>query len=125
MTLGDVGARFGSSMMPLTITVPDPLAGRLQSRALAEKVPVDELASRLLEVGIQRPLELQQWSSMNQRRVALIEKQFNGSLTGSEHEELQRLQELADRQLEELDARMLNDVSRMEGGARNILRASQ
>ena len=111
--------------MSLTITVPDPLARRLQSRAQAENVPVDELASRILEHGMQRALEPAQWKTTNERRVALIEKRFTSGLTNSEQEELQRLQELADQQLEELDALMLKDVAHMEASAREILKAAQ
>ncbi|MHB8973727.1 MAG: hypothetical protein ACYC3X_26090 [Pirellulaceae bacterium] len=111
--------------MSLTIKVPDSLARRLQSRAQAERVPVDELASRLLENGMQSPLEPRQWAIANGRRVALIEKQFTSSLTESEQEELQRLQELADQQLEELDALMLKDVAHMEATAHKIFKVAE
>ncbi len=114
-----------TTIMSLTITVPDPLARLLQSRARAEKIPVDELASRLLETGMQNPLEPGQWSIANQRRVALIEKRFRKSLTEQEQEELQQLQELADHQLEELDALMLKDVALMETTARRILKGAE
>ncbi len=67
--------------MSLTITVPEPLAERLQSRAEAEQVPVEELASRLLESGIQRALEPAQWNLANERRLNLIEKRFASGLT--------------------------------------------
>ncbi len=111
--------------MSLTITVSDPLARRLQSRAQAEKVPVDELASRLLENGIQRPLEPEQWRTANERRAALIEKRFTGSLTDNEREELQRLQELADQQLDQLDALMLRDVARMEAAVHEVRKVAE
>ena len=104
--------------MSLTITVSEPLAERLQSRAEAERVPVEELASRLLESGIQRALEPAQWNVANERRLNLIEKRFASGLTDEEQQELQRLQVLADQQLEELDALMLRDVGRMEDTAR-------
>jgi len=109
--------------MSLTIRVPEPLARQLQSRAEAEKVAVDELAARLLAAGMQNPLDLEQWTAANQRRVALIEKRFRGGLTDSEQEELQHLQELADRQLEELDTLMLKDVADMEAAAQRVLGA--
>ena len=109
--------------MSLTITVPDPLARQLQSRAQAEKIPVDELASRLLKTGMQDPLEPEQWTIANGRRVALIEKRFNSGLTDQEQEELQQLQELADHQLEELDALMLKDVALMETTVRKTFKA--
>ena len=111
--------------MTLTITVPEPLANRLLSRAEAEKLPVEELASRLLEDGIRRPLEPAQWTVANQRRVALIEKRFAAGLTDEEEHELQHLQALADQQLEELDALMLGDVERMEDRARGDVRSEQ
>ena len=100
--------------MGITITVLKPLASRLQSRAQAEKVPIEELVSRLLENGMQHPLPPAEWRIANERRIALIEKRFTGSLTDNERNELQRLQDLADQQLEEGDARMLQDVARME-----------
>lgn len=111
--------------MSLTITVPDPLAGRLQSRAQVEKVPVDELASRLLEHGMQQPLEPEQWRIANERRMVLIEMRFASGLTDNERAELQRLQELADRQLEEFDAVMLQDVARMEAVAHEARKAAE
>ena len=70
--------------MSLTIIVQDPLARLLQSRAEVEKVPVEQLASRLLESGMQNPLEPGQWTIANKRRVALIEKRFYSSLTEQE-----------------------------------------
>jgi hypothetical protein len=111
--------------MSLTITVPDPLAGQIRSRAQAEKIPVDELASRLLETGMKTPLEPGQWAVANERRVALIGKRFNGGLTDPEQLDLQQLQELADRQLEELDALMVKDVALMEATAHKILKAAE
>ncbi len=97
--------------MSLTIRIPDPLAGRLQSRAEGERVPADELAARLLATGMHSALEPEQWTTANQRRVALIEKRFHDGLSDNEQEELQHLQDLADRQLEELDGLMLKDVA--------------
>ncbi len=111
--------------MSLTITVPDPLARMLQSRAQAQRIPVDELASRLLETGMQNPLEPEQWTIANERRVALIEKRFSSGLTDQEKDELQQLQELADRQLEELDVLMLKDLALMETTARKILKGAE
>ena len=100
--------------MSLTINVSEPLARRLQSRAEAQRVSVEERASQILESGIQGPLAPDQWSVANKRRVLLIEKRFSSGLTDEEQAELQRLQDLADQQLEELDALMLRDVGRME-----------
>ena len=56
---------------------------------------------------------------------ALIEKRFKSGLTDQEQAELQQLQELADRQLEELDSLMLKDVSLMESTARRLLKGTE
>jgi len=109
----------------LTITVQDPLAGLLLSRAQVENVPVDELAFRLLETGIRKSPDAAHWTVTNGRRMVLIEKQFSGQLTDQEHAELQRLQELADRQLEELDAVMLKDVASMETTVQHLLNGAE
>ncbi len=60
--------------MPLTITISDDLAVRLKSRAEAEQVPVEDLAMRILQNGVQQTLEQEEWRSLNRRRVALIDK---------------------------------------------------
>jgi len=86
-----------------------------------ENIPVDQLASRLLESSVQAPLEPAQWTIVNKRRVALIKKRFDSGLTDEEQMELQQLQVLAERQVEELDRARLNDVARMEEAARRIL----
>lgn len=106
--------------MSLTITVPDLLATRLRSRAEAEQVSVEGLAHRILQDGLEQPVEPAKWRTLNRRRVALIEKRFTGSLSEQEQQELQILQAMADRQLEDLDAKMLEDVSRMEAAAREL-----
>lgn len=107
--------------MSLTITVSDDLAVRLKSRAEAEQVPVEELALRILQSGIQQPLDAEQWRALNRRRVALIDKRFTDGLAEEEQAELQRLQEMADKQVEELDAKMHGDLSRMEAAAQKVL----
>lgn len=106
--------------MSLTITVSDPLAGQLITWAEVENVPVDQVASRLMERGMKPPLPPEQWDIFNKRRVALINKVDNG-LTNEEQLELQQLQALADRQAEEFDWSRLDHVVRMEAAARSIL----
>ena len=61
------------------------------------------------------------WRIANRRRLELIGKRFAGGLTEAEEEELRGLQELADRQLEELDARMLLHLVKMEADARRVI----
>ncbi len=111
--------------MSLTITFSDPLADSLRTRAEVENIPVEQLASRLLETGIQKPLSPERWEVVNDRRGALIEKRFSAGLTHEEQAELQQLQILADRQLEELDANMLRDLSVMEARARKVINGAE
>ena len=66
------------------------------------------------------PLKPGHWRTANRRRVALIKKQFACGLTDAEEDELRSLQELADRQLEGPDARMLDDVAKMEANVRRV-----
>ena len=74
--------------MPLTITVTDPLAIKLQSEAAARKISVEQFALEVLGQAVQS----EEWASANRRRLALIRQQFAGGLTATEEVELQELQ---------------------------------
>ncbi len=103
--------------MPLTITVTDPLAIKLQSEAAARKISVEQFALEVLGQAVQS----EEWASANRRRLALIRQQFAGGLTATEEVELQELQRQADQHLESLDSQMLNDVTAMEKAAAEAL----
>jgi hypothetical protein len=110
--------------MPVTVTVYDPLAEKLQSEALQQQVSVEELAADLLA----RALEGFQdaiWHKANQRRLALVHKSSAAGLTPEEAGELQQLQILADRRLEALDAGRLAEVERMEQEMRAALHETE
>ena len=103
--------------MPLTITVKEPLARELQSAADLHKISVEQYALEVLGQAVQK----QEWPDTNRRRVALIRQQFAAGLTAAETAELQELQRQVDRQLESLDAAMLNDITHMEQAAAEAL----
>jgi hypothetical protein len=103
--------------MPLTITVTDPLALALQSRANVRKIPVEQFALEVLGHAVQGD----EWAPANRRRLILIRKGFADGLTADEAAELQELQRLADEHLESLDSQMLTDLANMESAATKVL----
>jgi hypothetical protein len=106
--------------MPLTITVTEPLALKLESEASSRKISVEQFALEILG----RAVQSDEWAIVNRRRLALIRKQFAGGLSAGEAAELQELQRRADRHLESLDSQMLNDVTEMEKAVAEALDAS-
>jgi hypothetical protein len=96
--------------MPLTITVSDPLAVKLESEAATRQISAEQFALDVLGKAVQRD----DWGAVNRRRLALIRKQFAAGLTAGESVELQELQLRADKHLESLDSQMLDDVAAME-----------
>jgi hypothetical protein len=106
--------------MPLTITVTDPLALKLQTQADARRISVEQFALEVLGQTVQS----QEWPAANRQRLALIRKQFTEELTPAEAAELQELQRQADRHLESLDSQMLKDVAEMEKAVAEALHGS-
>ena len=109
--------------MPLTITVADPLAIRLQSEAVARNIPVEQFAAEVLQNAVQSDDRGDGWAIANQRRLAFIRKEFTLGLTAAEAAELQDLQWRADQHLASLDTQMLDDVTEMERAAAQTLDA--
>jgi uncharacterized FlgJ-related protein len=99
--------------MPLTITVVGPLAMKLESEAATRNISAEQFALNVLEEAV----ETDEWTVANERRLALIRRQFAGGLTSAETAELQELQHRADQYLESLDSQMLHDVAAMEKAA--------
>jgi hypothetical protein len=86
--------------MPLTITITDPLAIKLQSEAASRKISAEQFALEVLGQAVHSD----DWATANQRRLELVRSQFAGGLTPVEAAELQELQCRVDRQLESLDS---------------------
>ena len=106
--------------MPLTITVTDSLASKLQCEADMRKISVEQFALDVLELVV----ETQEWPRANRRRLTLIRQQFANGLTAREATELQELQRRADQHLESMDSQMLDDVATMETAAAGVLDVS-
>lgn len=106
--------------MGVTITVHEPLASQLEAQAVAQRLPLEEYALRVLgEAASEVPDP--DWQVSNQRRVALIRKRFAGGLNQEETDELQRLQRVADQKLDALDKERLHDVRRLRDLAEQIV----
>jgi hypothetical protein len=109
--------------MPITITLDDHLAAQLQSRAAARNLSLEALALQILGDAVVNGDDAA-WQACNQRRVALIRKQFAGDLTSDEEGELQKLQNLADQQVERFDERLLGDIDQLYRQAKRIVDGS-
>jgi hypothetical protein len=106
--------------MSVTITLPDDLTTRLQHRAAAERMSVEEFAVHVLTDAAGRNADMDGWRQLNARRVDLIRKRFAAGLTEPEEQELSQLQEAADRQVEQFDERMLVDLEQIESAAKQL-----
>lgn len=60
--------------MSVTITLPDELTTRLQRRAAAERMSVEEFAVYVLSDDAATPSDTDHWKELNARRVALIRR---------------------------------------------------
>lgn len=107
--------------MSIVITLDESLATQLQTRAAAVNLSIEEYAQQVLrEVACYD--DDGQWRELNRRRGELIRKQFDDGQTSDEAEELQRLQEMADRRLEQFDDQMLAEVQRLRQKVDQIIK---
>ena len=103
--------------MSITITLNDELADKLVRQAERKKVPLAELAMRILENGLESAFGEETWSNLNSRRLALISKQLHRGLTNSEQAELAALQDAAARVSEPQDRTLLETLRAYERSA--------
>ena len=106
--------------MSVTITLDDNLVAQLQVQAEARHLTVEALAVQILSHAVGHE-DATAWRTHNQRRIALIRKQFAEGLRADEADELQQLQDMADQQVERFDKRMLDDVQRLYSKAKRII----
>lgn len=106
--------------MPLTITLNDELAQRLETQAETQRVPVQKWAVMILSLAADRPHEFEVWSKINQRRNELIHKRYSSGLEAPEERELSELQEAVDRALEPWDQPMLDYLKPYEALAERL-----
>lgn len=88
--------------MSITITFPNDLAQRLKTEAMQRQVSVEELATTILNRAVTRTHEA--WGAQNQRRLTLIRKSVQQSLSAEEQQELDTLQAALDARFEDFDA---------------------
>ena len=106
--------------MSLTITVTNPLAEELQAQAAARRLTVEEFTVRLLGQAVQQLESSDCWQAQNARRLTLIRKSKVAALDTEEQAELQQLQAAADRQLEQADQRLLEQLKKMRQAVDNL-----
>jgi hypothetical protein len=100
--------------MSVVINVNDDLARRLQAEAAYRRVPVEVLATTILDQAVPRYDADRDWGQRNQRRLELIRKSTRSELTRLEQEELDRLQGWLDEQFVSFDAGLLNQLDEMK-----------
>jgi hypothetical protein len=106
--------------MSVTIELDGPLASQLQAQAADRQLPPDEFARRLLGEALQHIDQSERWQAQNCRRIDLIKKSSAQALTAHEAAELQSLQDLADRRLEERDRQLLEQLDHFQQAARTL-----
>ena len=106
--------------MSLTIILDDTLVAQLQVQAAARYLSVEALALHLLSPAVLHEDD-PTWRTANQRRIALIRKQFAEGLRTDEADELQQLQDMADQQVERFDAQRLDDVQQLYRQAKRLV----
>lgn len=109
--------------MVVTITLDDHLAARLQAQAAARHLSVEALALQLLAQVVDNEDDAA-WQAVNQRRIALLQKQCTDALSPDEASELQHLQDMADQYLAPLDERMLDHVKHLHSQVKRIVDTS-
>lgn len=82
--------------MSLTIILDDTLVAQLQVQAAARHLSVEALALHILSPAVVHEDDTT-WQTANQRRIALIRKQFAEGLRAEEADELQQLYRQAQR----------------------------
>ena len=106
--------------MPITITVDDDLAQRLQQQAKARQISVQEWALLVLGRAPEFPDQPEAWRELNARRFELIRQRHQGGLTPAEEAELTELQTTADKWLEPIDRQRLEMLRPFEELAQRL-----
>src|SRR4051812_44248315 len=109
--------------MSLTLHLDDVLAEGLRREALIECIPAEELARRLVHDALEQRSAQRRWQEENRRRLELIAKKRQTSLTAEEHEEFGRLQALVceralpfDRELRRTVEELQREVEQLPAG---------
>ena len=100
--------------MAMMIQVNEELALQLQAKAVTRRQTPEDFARTLLGEALQQIDATEQWEADNQRRIDLIRKSTAQSLSAAEATELQSLQDMADRRLENGDLQLLDQFERFK-----------
>jgi hypothetical protein len=96
---------------------------QLRSQAEARHLSVEALALQILGEAVAHGDD-EEWRACNQRRIELIRQPCRDGLRADEEDEWQPLQDMADQDVERLDARMLDDVNHLDRQAHRMVDAS-
>ena len=106
--------------MSVVINVHDDLARRLEAEAASQHVPLEVLATTILDSAVPPFKADQDWGQRNRRRLELIRKSTRSELTSREQAELDQLQSRLDEQFESFDAGLLNQLDEMKQTVRRL-----
>jgi hypothetical protein len=110
--------------MPVTITLNDELAGRLQSQAQARRLSLEQWALTILGHATEHPEELQTWVTLNHRRFALIRQRYTSGLNETDERELAELQSAVAKALEPWDRELTEKLAPYENLATQLSSAN-
>jgi len=106
--------------MPVTITLNDELALRLQAQAQARRLSLEQWALTVLDQATAGSQELQTWAALNRRRAELIRRRYTSGLSEAEERELAELQAAVDQTLEPWDRELSSRLAHYEAQAAQL-----
>jgi len=99
--------------MSATLRLDDQLRNALRRQAEPHNLSWDQFALIILSEAA-NPAPNTDWNSLNQRRLVLIRKKYDGELTEAEQRELAALQAAAEKHLESFDQARLKWLEQIE-----------
>ncbi|MEO8496981.1 MAG: hypothetical protein ABI614_18070 [Planctomycetota bacterium] len=110
--------------MSATLQLDDQLQNALQRQAEPHNLSWDQFALIILSEAA-NPAAHANWNSLNQRRLELIGKKYNGGLTEADLRELAALQAVAEKHLEPLDGARLKWLEQIETRVEQLRHADE
>lgn len=110
--------------MSATLHLNDQLQNALRRQAEPHNLSWDQLALIILSEAVQ-PIADGDWILLNQRRLELIGKKYEGELTEAERRELAALQAAAEKHLQPLDTPRLKWLDQIETRVEQLAHANE
>ena len=110
--------------MSATLRLDNQLRNALQLQAEPHHLSWDQFALIVLSEAA-HPAPDPEWHSLNQRRLDLIRKKYDGELTEAEQRELAALQAAAERYLQPLDQARLKWLEQIETRVQQLTLADE